>query len=135
MTPGQQVLARLGLAEIEAGRLELRGNQFIRNGQQVVPRLRFEPEVAATVATSAPGAEVRLQSREQTKDLERATKFAPLPEARLIKSDMCADRARMARSQPQRQASAWPGRQFALLPEPVLVTRRRRKDDSDDEEG
>jgi hypothetical protein len=28
MTRGQQVLARLVLAEIEAGRLELRGNQF-----------------------------------------------------------------------------------------------------------
>jgi hypothetical protein len=31
-------LARLVLAEIRAGRLGLRGNEFIRDGQQVVPR-------------------------------------------------------------------------------------------------
>jgi hypothetical protein len=120
MTRGQQVLAQLVLAEIEAGRLELRGNQFIRDGQQVVPRLSFEPEVA-TPSKSAPGLGARLQASEQSKDLEMVTKFAKLPEDRLVKSGMAAERARMAQPQQQRQASTWLGPQFAPLPADLLI--------------
>jgi hypothetical protein len=78
MTRGQQVLSRLVLAEIEAGRLELHGNQFIRNGQQVVPQLSFEPE-AATPLKSAPGLGGRLHAREQSRNPVMVTKFARFP--------------------------------------------------------
>ena len=61
-----------------------------------------------------------------------ATKFARLPEERLVRSGIAADRARMAQPQQQRQASAWPGPRFAPVPEPVLVS--RRKNDRDDHE-
>lgn len=87
--------------------------------------MNFEPEVATTAATSVPDPGVRLQTGEQNKDFGMATQFAELPKARLIKSDLAADRARMVQQQQQRQASAWPGTQFATLPEPVLVPRRR----------
>jgi hypothetical protein len=73
------------LAEIEAGRLELRGNQFIRNGQQVVPRFNLEPEVATTAAPSVPDPGVRLQTGPQNPNLGMATQVAEPPKARLIK--------------------------------------------------
>lgn len=83
MTCAQQVLAQVVLAEFEAGRLELRGNQFIRNGQQVVPRLSFEPEVGTAAATSVPDPGARLPTDEQNKDFGMATQFADLPKPRL----------------------------------------------------
>jgi hypothetical protein len=60
------------------------------------------------------------------------TKFAKLPEDRLVKSGIAAERVRMAQPQQQRQASAWPGQQFAPLPQDLLVS--RRKNDRDDHE-
>jgi hypothetical protein len=126
MTRGPQILARLVLAEIEAGRLELRGNQFIRNRQQGVPRLSSSLKWPRLL----PRPEVRLQAGEQSKALEMATKFAPLPEELLVKSDITTNRARIARSQ-QRQASAWPGPRFAPLPEEVLVARAAARTDND----
>jgi hypothetical protein len=94
-----------------------------------MPRLVFVADQEPPTSTAAAGIRRSAGGQHEEND-STYPKFAPLPADLLIPAEKAtADRARMAQ---QRQASAWPGQQFAPLPQEVLVS--RRKNDRDDHE-
>ena len=118
MTRGQQILAQLLTADIELGKVVVKGSELFLAGQRVEPLLTYE-----TVTPEASRSSVRLSAASPVavrEDEPMAIQFAALPEERLTmqRQELLVQRGRVAE-----RMSVWAGNFAPLPPDDLLVSR------------